>query len=472
MKKPALLATLTAVTLACLAGASAYGAWRAHRQLDRIHSAMPDYPILKPVNRSKTYSLWHSEELVSYQLGCDNLFGSAMFGGERPGITLRHTISHNPLNPGVHTELVWSSQWQEKLKALYGEQAPLSIDTRLRWNGSLETTLSSPGFKVDRDSRHINWQGLSMVLQYDQALSRLESRIVLPGLSMSDDAQRWQIDLQASEYNSQLARSNSGLLLGKDAWQLAGLKLQQGSGATAQGFSSGPMRISHDSREQNGMVDTGGQFSWVGLHINNKPLGDVTGNGNLSRLNATALAESQRKTLQQGLLQCQLNNDLFHPDQRALLIKLLSGNPALAVALALSTPDGAANLQLDASLKGVTEADLAQEKLQPLQDKISLQARLSWPQALPERWVNDFAPEAQRDLLVQQYRQGLAPLLQSGHLRQNGNRLETRFDLVSGKLMQNGLPMPGMTPLSPPPATTPAPEASAPLFDDATGAPL
>lgn len=473
MKKPVLVASVAAVLLAGLAGASAYSSWRIHRQLDRIHNAMPDYPILKPITRSKTYSLLQSEERVSYQLGCDNLFSSEMFGGERPSLTLRHVVSHNPLNPGVHTEIVWAPQWQEKLKTLYGEQPPLSLDTRLRWNGDVETALRSPGFKVDRDGRHVNWQGLTLVLQYDQALTHLDSRLTLPGLALSDDAQRWQIELQASEYSSQLARSPSGLLLGADTWRLAGVKLQQGSGSAAQGFSSGPLSIRNDSREQSGMVETGGKLSWVGLHLNNKPLGDLSSSGNISRLNAAALAESQRQTLHQGLLQCQLGRDVFHPDQRALLIKLLAGNPALAVAMALATPDGAANLQLDAALKGVTEADLAQEKLQALQDKISLQARLSWPQALPERWVNDFAPEHQRDALVQQYRLSLAPLLQSGHLRQNGNRLETRFDLVGGKLLQNGLPMAGLSPLSPPPAAAvPAPEASAPAFDASSGAPL
>lgn len=472
MKKTVLVASVTAALLAALAGASAYGAWRVHQQLNRIHNALPDYPILKPVTRSKTYSLLQSEERVSYQLGCDNLFSSEMFGGQRPSLTLRHVVSHNPLKPGVHTEIVWSPQWQEKLKTLYGEQPPLAIDTRLRWNGDVETTLHSPGVKVDRDSRHVNWQGLTLVLQYDQALTRLHSRLTLPGLALADDAQRWQIELQASEYSSQLVRSPSGLLLGKDSWRTSGLTLQQGSGTSAQGFSSGPLQASHDSREQSGMVETSGKFSWVGLHLNNKPLGDLSSSGNLSRLNAAALAESQRQTLHKGLLQCQLNNDLLHPDQRALLIKLLAGNPALAVAVTLATPDGAANLQLDAALKGVTEADLAQEKLQALQDKISLQARLSWPQALPERWVNDFAPEHQRDALVQQYRLSVAPLLQSGHLRQNGNRLETRFDLVGGKLLQNGLPMAGLSPLSPPPAAAAAaPEASAPAFEETSGAP-
>jgi len=466
MKKTVLVASVTAAVLAALAGASAYGAWRVHQQLNRIHNALPDYPILKPVTRSKTYSLLQSEERVSYQLGCDNLFSSEMFGGQRPSLTLRHVVSHNPLKPGVHTEIVWSPQWQEQLKRLYGEQPPLAIDTRLRWNGDVETTLHSPGVKVDRDSRHVNWQGLTLVLQYDQALTRLHSRLTLPGLALADDAQRWQIELQASEYSSQLVRSPSGLLLGKDSWRTSGLTLQQGSGTSAQGFSSGPLQASHDSLEQSGMVETSGKFSWVGLHLNNKPLGDLSSNGNLSRLNAAALAESQRQTLHKGLLQCQLNNDLLHPDQRALLIKLLAGNPALAVAVTLATPDGAANLQLDAALKGVTEADLAQEKLQALQDKISLQARLSWPQALPERWVNDFAPEQQ------QYRLSVAPLLQSGHLRQNGNRLETRFDLVGGKLLQNGLPMAGLSPLSPPPAAAAAaPEASAPAFEETSGAP-
>ena len=86
--------------------------------------------------------------------------------------------------------------------------------------------------------------------------------------------------------------------------------------------------------------------------------------------------------------------------------------------------------------------------------------------------MNDFAPEHQRDALVQQYRLSVAPLLQSGHLRQNGNRLETRFDLVGGKLLQNGLPMAGLSPLSPPPAAAAAaPEASAPAFEETSGAP-
>ncbi len=162
-----------AALLAALAGASAYGAWRVHQQLNRIHNALPDYPILKPVTRSKTYSLLQSEERVSYQLGCDNLFSSEMFGGQRPSLTLRHVVSHNPLKPGVHTEIVWSPQWQEKLKTLYGEQPPLAIDTRLRWNGDVETTLHSPGVKVDRDSRHVNWQGLTLVLQYDQSVQKV-----------------------------------------------------------------------------------------------------------------------------------------------------------------------------------------------------------------------------------------------------------------------------------------------------------
>lgn len=475
MNKTKLAAALVAVALAGLAGTGVYSAWQIHRQLDRIQAALPAYPILQAVSRTKSYSFWQSEERVSYQLGCDKLFPGSMFDGARPGFTLQHTISHNPLAPGVHTELVWSQAWQDKLQALYGKQPPLSADTRMHWNGTVESVIRSPGFTLDRDGRHIQWQGLNVVLQYDRSLSWLDSRMTAPGFRIRDDARQWQFELQASEFHSRLSTGSKGLLLGKDRWQMSGMLLRQGAGEQMASFSSGLLSGSTESREQQNTLQTAGKFSWVGLHVNDKPLGDISSDASLSRLNADAVRLSQQQTLHQGLLQCQASAHLLSPEQRSLLVKLLSDNPAFALALALATPDGTASLQLDTALKGLTEADLQQERLSALQDKISLQASLSWPQALPERWVNDFAPADQRDALVRQYRDSLASLLQSGHLRHNGKQLETRFDLIGGKLLQNGLPMAGLSPLAPPvaPGSEPAPaDSSAPAFDAASGAPL
>lgn len=455
--KPAHLAlTAGAVLLATFSGASAYTAWRSHQQLDKLNQAMTQYPLLKVISRSKTYSLWQSEETVSYQLGCENEINSELFGGTRPGITVRNTVSHNPLSPGVRTDIIWPASWAEPIKQLFGDAQPLSIHTRAGWLGQMETRISSPGFRVEKNGNLLHWKGLDATFQYDLDLQKLQHELVLHGSDASDAQGRFKLTTQDLLYKGQYQRSSSGLLLGQESARFGGLQLAASQGATQHSFSAGVLETSAQSSEQNGMLAINFKGGWVGLHYNSKPLGDLSAQGSLSRLDAKALADYNKQALTQGMLQCHFGNQLADPAHRALLARLLSHSPAFTQLTTLANPEGNSTLNLKASLSAPSEAELAGNEA-ALAKKLALQALISWPQILPERWINDFAPEAQRDMLVHGYRTTVANMLAAGSLQQAGALLQTRFDLSDGKLLQNGKPY------QQPAQSAPAYEASAPV---------
>jgi uncharacterized protein YdgA (DUF945 family) len=465
MKRSTLALSTAAAVLALLAGSSAYSAWQLNRQLDHIDQALADYPLLKTVSRNKSYSLWESQETVSYQLGCESQFGDEMFNGTRPAITVRHTVSHNPFSPGVRTEIVWPAAWAEQIKTLFGDRPPLSIDTRASWLGELETHISSPGFRLEKEGNTVHWKGLDARLQYDKALQHLNSQLSVYGTEASDSQGRFKLQLQDTTYQGQHQRSASGLLLGQESIRFGGLLLSGNQGETQHSFSAGVLDSSAQSTEQDGMVAISAKGSWVGLHYNNKPLGDMSGQGSLSRLDAKALADYHKQSMVNGILQCNFHNDLSNPANRALLVRILSRSPALTQLLTLANPEGNSTLDIKASLVAPSEAELTDNGA-ALANKLALQAQISWPQSLPERWINDFAPETQRDMLVRGYRDTVAQMLASGSLQQAGPLLRTRFDMTQGKLLQNGKPF------QPPHAAAPAAEpASAPAADTALPAP-
>ncbi len=438
--KPAHLAlTATAVLLATFSGASAYTAWRSHQQLDKLNQAMVQYPLLKVISRSKTYSLWQSEETVSYQLGCDNEINSELFGGTRPGITVRNTVSHNPFSPGVRTDIIWPANWAEPIKQLFGDAQPLSIHTRAGWLGQMETRISSPGFRVEKNGNMLHWKGLEATFQYDLALQNLQHELVLRGSDASDAQGRFKLSTQDLQHKGQYQRSSSGLLLGQETLRFGGVQLAASQGDTPHSFSAGVLETSMQSSEQGGMVALSGKGSWVGLHYNSKPLGDLSGQASLSRLDAKALADYNKQALTQGVLQCHFDSQLANPANRALLARILSHSPAFAQAIALANPEGNSTLNIKASLSAPSEGELAGNDA-ALAKKLALQTLISWPQILPERWINDFAPEAQRDALVQSYRSMVSQMLAAGSLQQAGALLQTRFELANGKLLQNGKP--------------------------------
>lgn len=464
MKPLTLVLALGATAMVGVAGATLYTGYQIQHKLDAVAGSMSQYPLLKTVSRTTQRGVWTSEETVTYQLGCEAQFDSAMFGGNRPTLTLKHTAHHNPFQPGIDTEIIWPAEAKPVLQKLFGERTPLTMQTRAGWWGDYETRLNSPGFSLREQGNSVDWKGLDITLRFDGALSHMNSQITLGATEVQDAGGQFRLAVLPVRYQGQHQRSASGLLLGKENLVADGLNLSMQYLGQTHVIAAGTLQSETESSEQGGLVSLRSQGKLASLSYNNHTLGSLASKLGVQQLDAATLATYNRQSLQNGFLQCNFSNDLLQPANRALLLQLLSRNPAISAMLDLAHPTGHATLDVRASLNGATAADLDGDGT-GLLPKLDAQAAVKWPQTLPERWIEEFVPQAEQASLLASYRMLLAELLQSGKVVREGQLLATRVSWKNGQVLQNGQPM---GPFTSPAPTAVEPALPAPDLTDAT----
>src|SRR5262249_23501124 len=147
------LSVVVVVLLAYPAAAWLIGVSAEHQWQKREQEAAERYPFLKVVKHNYQRGVYSSTEEVTYQVGGQLTKALQAIPGntQAPGdvqLTVRNIIHHGPLPqlrgfaPAIiDTELVLPPDTKQKLLAVFGDKATLSIRTRLHWFGGTTTSV-------------------------------------------------------------------------------------------------------------------------------------------------------------------------------------------------------------------------------------------------------------------------------------------------------------------------------------------
>ncbi|OOZ41248.1 hypothetical protein BOW53_04515 [Solemya pervernicosa gill symbiont] len=109
-------------------------------------------------------------------------------------LELNHKIQHGPTIDStdaftITTEATIPADQQYEFKHYFGDQAPLSVISRIAHDGSEATEILSPAFSgsaLERPSVAIEWQGVNGTIHQDQQMKQTNADLKAPGLKVSD----------------------------------------------------------------------------------------------------------------------------------------------------------------------------------------------------------------------------------------------------------------------------------------------
>lgn len=217
MNKPAKIA----LAVASLGLAWPAASWMLGKQietaLDTQYQQLSGVPYLKVVERKFVRGVFHSTEVVSFELNGELLREIAKAGADGADLaalqdapadgpaaparfTMRSEIAHGPL-PGLRTvaaavadsELVLDEAVRKEVAALFGDKQPLQLNVVYRFDGGGKATLSSPAFSTTVPAaaggeQRVAWQGVTATVDFAKGMQRYTVRGDAPGLEVRDAA--------------------------------------------------------------------------------------------------------------------------------------------------------------------------------------------------------------------------------------------------------------------------------------------
>jgi uncharacterized protein YdgA (DUF945 family) len=210
---------------AWLIGMNAESQWEKREQI--LHE---QYPALDIVKHDFHRGVYSSTEEITYRFAgpaAKNLQSLATsLQWPELQFVVRNQIHHGPwpqmrtFAPAtVDTEVILPPQVHDKLIALLGDKAQLTLHTRLNWGGGSTTELHSPAF----ENAQVKWQGLDGTTQASKDLKSAQGAVQAPGLAVKTDKGVFSFETLQLQSDQQIALQ--GLTVGSINLTLAAVRL-------------------------------------------------------------------------------------------------------------------------------------------------------------------------------------------------------------------------------------------------------
>lgn len=438
-----------------------------HQWEKREQQATERYPFFKVVKHDYRRGVYSSTEEVTYQLG--GQFAKALAQASSglqaaPGntqaptdvqFTVRNIIHHGPLPqlrgfaPAIiDTELALPADTKQKLVAVFGDKATLSIRTRLHWFGGSTTTLHSSVFEQKASNgMTFTWRGLDGTANVSSDFNSVKTDFTAPGMTVRTD--KANVTMENLHMKADQQTAFDGLYVGPLELTLDGFEMQQT--ANGQKVSLQKIAIGGKSSVQGEYFDVDAKLDAGSLQAQKFAATQVG-----YEFRATHLHGPSLSALNKAFRTQQARNPSGVPDLGAMQeafktngVEILLRDPVIEMPrIGFTMPEGALLVSIKASAHGLTRAELdgpVEQMRMALVKHLQASADLRVDTALLDKLLDSTGKGEQITAQLQ-------GLQRAGYLKLDGKALTTHLTYDTGQLKVNGQPFPpvGAMPQPPP----------------------
>ncbi|NMG74317.1 YdgA family protein [Aromatoleum diolicum] len=477
MNKPAKIA----LVVASLGLAWPAASWMLGKQiengLDTQYQQLAGLPYLKVVERKFARGVFHSTEVVSFELNGELLRELAKAGAEGADVaalqdapadvpaapvrfTMHSEITHGPL-PGLTTvaaavadsELVLDEAMQKELAVLFGDKKPLQLNTVYRFDGGGKATLSSPAFAAtvaaaDGGEQRVAWQGVTATVDFAKGMQRYTMRGDAPGLEIQDTASHLVLSGMQLEGDQQRIFDDEPLLYaGTQKFVIGELKFTGRGDADgdAQAESVQVKQLVYDIAmpSQGEFVDITAKLGAEVVQVGEKNYGPAHYDLSFSHLHARSVAQLSRAAMN---MYSEASLQLAREGQSEAVLAtlmdpaldLLAHNPEISIdRISFRSPHGEAMVSARVRSNGLQPEDLGNPLA--LIGKLEVTGQMSLPEPLLAELQGAGAESAQEAALSASILEGqLAGYAAQGLLLREQGFVKSMLEFKSGQLKVNG----------------------------------
>jgi len=477
MNKPAKIA----LVVASLGLAWPAASWMLGKQietaLDTRYQQLTGLPYLKVVERKFARGVFHSTEVVSFELNGALLREIARAGADGADLaglqdaptddavaplrfTMRSEIAHGPL-PGLATvaaavaesELVLDDAVRKDLAGLFGDKKPLQLNTVYRFDGGGKATLSSPAFSAtvpaaDGGEQRVVWQGVTISVDFAKNLQRYTVRGDAPGLEVRDAASHLMLSGMQLEGDQQRIFDDEPLLYAGTQKLVIGELKFTGRGETGgdgQAESVQVKQLVYDIAmpAKGEFVDITAKLGAEVVQVGDKNYGPAHYDLRFGHMHARSVAQLSRAAMNmysEASLQLARNGEseavlatLMDP-----ALELLAHNPEISVdRISFRSPHGEAAVSARVRTNDLQPEDLGNPLA--LIGKLEVNGQMSLPERLLAELQAAGAESAEKAALSATVLEGqLAGYAAQGLLLREQGFIKSTLEFKSGQLKVNG----------------------------------
>lgn len=487
MKQKPLVIALAVVIGAAAAytGTSWWAGKQAETTLAKQHQLIADLPYFVVKSRVYERGVFSSTERTTIAVAPNLLAPYQMLkleemGGAKLELTYTQTIKHgplpllmsgdfSPLKAAVTTDIAFSADTQALLKKVFGDQRPLQIENRIKFNDDGVFAIKVPSFTYEETLAKVKsvWQGLDATISYGGDFNKIDIVAVAPGLHF-EAGPKGTLDIKDLRFESHNTRGQAGLMLGEGKLSLASATFKQTEGEQPVDVKLAGLSYQVKTVAEGEFINSSGDVVVSSLALNNKTYGPAKLSVSANHLHGPTLA---KLSLAANKIQREVKDPGEQATQMLALFRkdglpLLKNNPELSLnELSVKLPEGEVKLKANVALKGFEEKDLDSPLL--LLEKLQANADLQVPKQVIETvalWQARGAiaidteegeqPETEeldnlaRNLMESQIRK----LLDQKLIRADGDLLSSSAVWKNGRLEVNGTHIPLPWQLAIPPA--------------------
>ncbi|BAL26451.1 YdgA family protein [Azoarcus sp. KH32C] len=474
MNKPAKIATAVAVALGIAYPASA---WLLGKQvesaLDAQYQQLTEQPYVKVVERTFERGVFHSTEVVTFELNGELLSALARAGEDGAAateaplepvrFTVRSEIAHGPL-PGLRTigaataeaGLVLDEAAKAQMAKMFGDAAPVQLKTVYGFSGGGSTTLTSPAFKTsvpakDGGERHVSWQGLKFTVDFTRHMQRYSMQGEAPGLEIEDGASHLVVTgIRMSGDQSRVFEDEPLLYAGSQKIVIDEVRMTPRAAAAAGEGGEKPealllKQVAYDvsSPAKGEFVDISAKLGAETVQVGAQDYGPAHYDLSLNHLHARTVAKLSRAVMSmysdEALRQARQGQTAFALAALAEPAReLLAHDPEISIdRISFRSPHGDATMALRVRTNQLSPDDLQNPFV--LIGKLDVSGNASLPEGLIADMQKDeavSAEEAARRVDLQ-----LAGYAAQGLVQREQGFVKTALEFRGGELKINGKPV-------------------------------
>lgn len=478
MKKNALIASGAIIggALVAFLGSTWWAGKTTEETLAKQHKLIADLPYFVVKSRDYQRGLFTSSERTTVALNpalIEPYFNMLRPSGQpMPKFELTYVqhIKHGPfpllgqgnltpLKAAVVTDIEFSDESKKMLAKFFGEQKPLQIENRIKFNEDGIFTLKIPTFSYEEALSKVksNWQGLDASIVYGGDFNKVDIYAKAPGFRL-EAGPKGTFELKNLAFETHNVRSSSGLMLGEGKFTLDEVTAHIAEGEKPIDVKLETLAYLVKSGATGDFIDATGDITLKTLTLNEKAYGPVKIAVEANHLHAPTLAK-----LNKGLTAIQKafpDPTVQGPKMLEMLRKdglpLLRNDPSIALKeLSVKLPEGLLLLKGNLALKGFEDKDMDMplKVLEKLQAKVDLR--------VPKKVIETYVLWQARGMIATDTTEGERPdtedldnlarnlmenqikkLTQQNLIRVDGDSLTAIAEWKAGKLVVNGTPVP------------------------------
>jgi uncharacterized protein YdgA (DUF945 family) len=379
--------------------------------------------------------------------------------------TMLNEIVHGPLSPDGGLALAaMDTSFKVDDKALFPGDENRVLRTNVGFDGNGKTLIAIPALKLaDKPGRpEIQFSGADGSVQFDTSLSQLEVDLKMPELWVAGEKGE-TLKLSEVEIKSDSKSGLFSLFLGNGKFKIKQIEFNNPKKEVALKIDA--IDISNDTRESDGKLTIGINYSVDAVAVNNVIYGPAKFEMEFDNISAEVTAKLQKEMQEMRAL------NLTKEQESMAMLNLLMGvgpdllqaNPKMAVKrLFVKTPDGDIDGTLSVASDGLQWKDIGD--FRTVLQKLEADAAISMPEKVFKAIVEMQAKAAlmrqieqrkqlgheiaapskeEMDNLSQEMAsQQLEFLLQQEFVKQDGAIISTQAKLGDGLLSVNGKTIP------------------------------